>query len=105
MGGVALMLADAYVFYRIHLQPTIAQSSTEAEFTNMTDAGKAALYLWWILDELNIIQNIPTPILTDNHSAIKMANAQRPTANAPYPTRWNETLRHPPMDWGWILNF
>jgi len=79
MGGVVLMLAGAAVFYRTHLQPTIAQSSTEAEFTNMADAGKAALYLRWILDELDIIQDLPTPILADNHGAIKMANAQQPT--------------------------
>ena len=79
MGGVVLMLASAAVFYRTHLQPTIAQSSTEAEFINMADAGKSALYLRWILDELNIIQDLPTPILAANHGAIKMANDQLPT--------------------------
>ena len=45
MGGIIMMLAGAAVYYRTRLQPTIAQSSTEAEFTNMADAGKAALYL------------------------------------------------------------
>ena len=52
MGGVIMMFAGAAVYYQTPLQPTIAQSSTEAEFTNMTDAGKAALYLRWILEEL-----------------------------------------------------
>ena len=73
------MLAGAAVFYRTHLQPTIDHSSTEAEFTNMAGAGKAALYLRWILDELDIIQDLPTPILADKNGAIKMSNAQQPT--------------------------
>jgi hypothetical protein len=38
-----MMLAGAAVYYGTRLQPTIAQSSTEAEFINMADAGKAAL--------------------------------------------------------------
>jgi hypothetical protein len=79
MGGVVFMLAGAAIYYRTRLQPTVAQSSTEAEFTNMADAGKAALYLRWILLELGIIQHSPTPILADNAGAVKMANANQPT--------------------------
>ena len=79
MGGIIMMLAGAAVFYRTRLQPTIAQSSTEAEFTNMADAGKAALYLRWILEELGILQPTPTPIIADNHGAVRMANAHQPT--------------------------
>ena len=40
-----MMLAEAAVYYRTRLQLTVSQSSTEAEFTNMADAKKAALYL------------------------------------------------------------
>lgn len=79
MGGVIMMLAGAAVYYRTRLQPTVALSSTEAEFVNMTDAGKAALYLRWILEELNVIQTKPTPILADNAGAIALCNAQKPT--------------------------
>ena len=46
--GIFMMLAGAAIYYRTQLQPTVAQSSTEAEFTNMADPGKAALYLKWI---------------------------------------------------------
>ena len=75
-----MMLAGAAVYYRTRLQPTIiAQSSTEAEFTNMADAGKAALYLRWILEEIGIIMDAPTPILADNQGAVRLANAQQPT--------------------------
>ena len=53
MGGIVLMLAGGAVYYRTHLQPTVALSSTEAEFTTMADTGKTALYIRWILDEIN----------------------------------------------------
>ena len=79
MGEIVMMLAGAATYYRTRLQPTVTQSSTEAEFTNMADAGKVALYLRWILEELGIIMDSPTPIHADNQGAIRMANAQQPT--------------------------
>ena len=73
------MLAGVAVYYRTRLQPTIAQSSTEVEFTNMADAGKAGLYLKQILEELGIIMESPTPIHADNQGAIRLANLQQQT--------------------------
>jgi hypothetical protein len=61
------------------IQPTVAQFSTEAEFGFMTDAGKAALYIWSILEELQIEQIQPTQITVDNRGARQMTNAQQPT--------------------------
>ena len=56
MGGVVMMLARAAVYYCTRLQPTIALSSTEVEFVNMANVGKAALYICWILlEELGLI--------------------------------------------------
>ena len=78
-GGIIMMLAGAVIYYRTRLQPTIAQSSTKAEFTNMADAGKAALYLKWILEELGIIMLSATSIHADNQGAIRLANSQQPT--------------------------
>ena len=75
-----MMFAGAAIYYRTtRLQPTVALSSTEAEFVNMADAGKAALYMRWILEEIGLIQIDPTPICADNQGAIHMANAQKPT--------------------------
>jgi hypothetical protein len=62
---------------RIH--PTVAQSSTEAELAFMTDAGKAALYLCSILEELHLQQLHPTKIAVDNRGARQLSNAQQPT--------------------------
>ena len=61
-----MMLAGAAVYYCTQLQPTVALSSTEAELVNMANAGKAALYMRWILEEIVLIQIDPTPISADN---------------------------------------
>ena len=45
MGGIVMMLAGAVVYHQTRQQPTISQSSMEAEFTNMAGAGKATLNL------------------------------------------------------------
>ena len=45
MGGIVMMLAGAAVYHQTRQQPTISQSSMEAEFTNMAGVGKAALNL------------------------------------------------------------
>ena len=79
MGGVVMMLAGAAVYYRARLQPTVALSSTKAEFVNMTNAGKAALYIRWILEEIGLMQVDPTPIQADNSGAIAITNAHKPT--------------------------
>ena len=45
----------------------------------MADAGKAALYIRWILEELRIFQTKTTPIQANNTGAIVLANAHKPT--------------------------
>ena len=74
-----MMLAGAAVYYQTQLQPTIAQSSIEAEFTNMADTGKATLYLKWILEELRIIMLSAALVHVDNQGAIRLANSRQPT--------------------------
>jgi hypothetical protein len=70
------LLAGGAVYYRTRLQATVAQSSTEAEFGFMTDAGKAALYIRSIMEELQLEQILPTQIAVDNRGAQQMTNAQ-----------------------------
>jgi hypothetical protein len=41
----------------------------------MADAGKAALYLRWILEEIGVIMDAPTPILANNQGVVRLANA------------------------------
>jgi hypothetical protein len=79
ISGIVFMLAGATVFYETRHQPTVALSSTEAEFAAAADAGKAALYLRSILNELGVEQLLPTVIYEDNNGARLMTNAQQPT--------------------------
>jgi hypothetical protein len=78
ISGIVFMLAGAAIFYKTRYQPTVALSSTEAEFAAAADAGKAALYLCSILHELNVAQILPTAIYEDNGARL-MTNAQQPT--------------------------
>ena len=76
---MCLCFAGAPVVYRSRFQPTISQSSTEAEFIAAAEAGKLALYLRSMLNDLGIPQDSATPLYEDNQAAIAMANAQRST--------------------------
>jgi hypothetical protein len=78
-GGIVFFYAGGAVYYRSRINPTVAQSSTEAELAFMTDAGKAALYLRLILEELHLDQLHPTKIAVDNRGAQQLTNAQQPT--------------------------
>ena len=56
-------LAGAAISWKCHVQPTISLSSTEAEFLAASDAGKTALYLRSILDELHVPQTFARHLL------------------------------------------
>jgi hypothetical protein len=78
-GGVVFFYTGGAIHYRSCIHPTVAQSSTEAKPAFMTDAGKAALYLQSILEELHLEQLAPTKIAVDNRGARQLTNAQQPT--------------------------
>ena len=73
------MLAGGAVYYRTNLQPTIDQSSLEAEFTMMADSGKVLMHIFYILNKLKIPQEVTTQIIADNEGLIKITSAQQPT--------------------------
>jgi hypothetical protein len=79
VGGIVFLYAGGAVYYRCRYLPTIALSSTEAEFASMADAGKAALYLRSLLSDMGFVQEQPTEIQADNRGAMQMASAQQPT--------------------------
>ena len=62
----------------------------------MADADKAALYLKWILEELGITMDPPTPIHAGNQRF--NTNGQLTIINAKNATRRNETLCYITMD-------
>lgn len=75
--GVCVQLAGGPVAYKTKLQPTITQSSTEAEFMRASDFGKILLYLRSVLWDLGIPQHATSILYEDN---TVMAMAQKPTS-------------------------
>ena len=73
------MLGGGVILYKTRYQPTVAGSSTEAEFAAALETGKLVLYVRSILFELGFEQTDPTVIHEDNRGCLFLANAQKPT--------------------------
>ena len=81
VSSIVIMMAGAAVVYKTILQRVIALSSTEAEFYALSEAGKLALYVRSILNELGMPQHIATSMYEDNKGCLHMAQNQKPTKN------------------------
>jgi hypothetical protein len=79
ISGIIFKLAGAAIAWKCRVQTTISLSSSEAEYLAASDAGKMALYLRSVMDELNIPQDLATIIYEDNRSALLMSPAAQPT--------------------------
>lgn len=77
--GINVKLAGGPIAYKTKLQPTVAMSSTEAEFMAACDAGKMMLFIRSILWDLDIPQQAASILYEDNDACTAMANAQKPT--------------------------
>jgi hypothetical protein len=77
--GICIQLAGGTIAYRTKFQPTVALSSTEAEFMAACDIGRMCLYVRSILWDLDIPQEAATVAYKDNDGCMSMANAQKPT--------------------------
>ena len=77
--GVCVRLAGGTIAYKTKLQPTIAQSSTEAEFMGASDFGKILLYVRSVLWDLGVPQHAASILYEDNDACTAMAMAQKPT--------------------------
>jgi hypothetical protein len=80
VSGIVIMVAGAAVIYKTHYQKAVALSSTEAEFVSASDAGKLAIYIRSLLQDLGFSQEgRPTPLHIDNRGALHMVTASAPT--------------------------
>ena len=77
--GLVFYFAGAAIHFKTKFQNVISHSSTEAEFIAACDAGKAALYLRSIFEDIGVPQEEATVLLEDNTGALLMANAKQPT--------------------------
>jgi len=78
-GGSCIRLAGGTIAYKSKFQPTVAGSSTEAEFMAAYDTGKMILFVRSILWDLDIPQEAATVLYEDNDACTAMGNAQKPT--------------------------
>jgi hypothetical protein len=77
--GICIQLAGGTIAYKCKFQPTVALSSTEAEFMAACDVGQMALFVRSILWDLDIPQEAATIAYEDNDGCTAMGNAQKPT--------------------------
>jgi len=77
--GICLRLAGGTIAYKCKFQPTVAGSSTEAEFMAAYDTGKMILFVRSVLWDLDIPQEAATVLYEDNDACTAMGNAQKPT--------------------------
>jgi hypothetical protein len=81
-GGVCFRLAGGPTAWKTQLLPTVALSSTEAEYMEATVAGRMSLYIRSIMWDLGIPQEAATILYEDNDGATAMVNAGKPTSRS-----------------------
>jgi hypothetical protein len=77
--GIWIQLPGGTLTYKTKFQPTVALSSTEAEFMAACDIEKMCLFVSSLLWDLDIPQEAATVAYKDNNGCTAMGNAQKPT--------------------------
>lgn len=72
--GYVFSLAGGALLWKSRLQPTVAPSSTEAEYRAITEAGQELVWLRNMLEKLGYDDKNPTVLLSDNLGAIHLTN-------------------------------
>jgi hypothetical protein len=74
-----IQLTGGTIAYKKKFQPTVALSSTEAEFMAACDLGRMCLFIHSVLWDLDVPQDATTVAYEDNDGCTSMGNAQKPT--------------------------
>ncbi len=82
ISGYVIAYGGAAVAYKAKMQPTVATSSTEAEFIAAIYTAKAVKHLRSVLQELHLLTSNPTIIYKVNKAAINMINNSKPTTRS-----------------------
>lgn len=72
--GYVFIIAGGALSWRSKLQPTVALSSTEAEYRAITEAGQELIWLRSMLSKLGFEDPNPTVLQSDNMGAIHLTN-------------------------------
>jgi hypothetical protein len=67
------------IAYKSKIQPTVAQSSTEAEFMGASDFGWLILFIRSVLWDIGVLQEAASILYEDNNACIVIAMSQKPT--------------------------
>lgn len=79
---MCLCFTGAHLVYIARFESITFQSSTETEFVGAVEAGKLALYIRSILDNLGITQESATPLYEEStNAAIAISNTIRLTSH------------------------
>jgi hypothetical protein len=70
--GIIHKLGNSPIEWSSKRQPTVALSTTEAEYRVLSKAAKDIVHLRRLLTELKVCDTTPTPLLSDNQSCIKL---------------------------------
>jgi hypothetical protein len=73
LSGYIIMLNGGPVQWKSQLQPTVAQSSTEAEYIALSYCGNEVVNMRSFMHFIGYSQSKPTNIFEDNSSCLKMA--------------------------------
>ncbi|GLB43838.1 putative reverse transcriptase (RNA-dependent DNA polymerase) [Lyophyllum shimeji] len=80
--GYVFMMANGPVSWSSKRQPTVALSTTEAEYMALTRGAQQALWMHNFLFEIDLSQNLPATLHVDSTSSISLAQSTKGHARA-----------------------
>ncbi|XP_022019011.1 uncharacterized mitochondrial protein AtMg00810-like [Helianthus annuus] len=72
--GYLLLLGGAPISWKTKKQSVVSRSSAEAEYRSMASTTSEILWMRWLLQELDVPSDGPTPLFCDNQAALHIAN-------------------------------
>ncbi|XP_020674286.1 uncharacterized protein LOC110093668 [Dendrobium catenatum] len=72
--GFCTFLGNTLVSWCVKKQPTVAKSSTEAEYRSLAAASSDIIWLRRLIADFEVFLHSPTTLLCDNTSALALAN-------------------------------
>jgi hypothetical protein len=82
VGAYCFSLGAGMISWAARKQKTVAQSTCDAEYIACAEAARECMWLRMLTTEIDLIQPHPTPLLTDNESALALAKDPRFHARA-----------------------
>jgi hypothetical protein len=71
--GFVFLIADGAVIWTLHMQKTVAHSSTEAKYMALSEACSEIVWLTSLQKEIGYSPTAPTPLVSDNQGGIFLA--------------------------------